>query len=440
MTSRDSNKKDLPSALTEAVESADETPSAHITEATAYGHRDRAVIIGMDARWAAGWALRFIIVAIASIMAWRGLGTVWHGVLPVILAILLSTVLWPPVRWLRSKKVPPALAVVIVILGFFGIIGGIFAAMAPSVSAQSKDLVDRASDGISRLLDWAENSPFDIDTSQIDGYLSNITNTLKEQSSNIANGVFTGLSTASTILVTMILMLILSFFFLKDGTRFLPMVRRLTGPNVGWHLTEVLTRIWNTLAGFIRTQAIVSLVDAVLIGVGLLILKVPLALVLAVLTFFGGFIPIVGAFTAGALAVVIALVSNGMSNALMVLVLIIAVQQIEGHILQPVLQSKAMNLHAAVVLLSVTVGSTLFGVIGAFLAVPVAATLAVLVRYHSELVALRAGEITIDDMVLATGEDSSSDQPWGSVKEQLSKLSLRKPNVIVRKQEDPTDA
>lgn len=194
------------------------------------------------------------------------------------------------------------------------------------------------------------------------------------------------------------------------------------------------------MAGFIRAQAIVSLVDAVLIGVGLLILKVPLALVLAVLTFFGGFIPIVGAFTAGALAVVIALVSNGMSNALMVLVLIIAVQQIEGHILQPVLQSKAMNLHAAVVLLSVTVGSTLFGVIGAFLAVPVAATLAVLVRYHSELVALRAGEITIDDMVLATGEDSSSDQPWGSIKEQLSKLSLRKPNVIVRKQEDPTDA
>ena len=113
------------------------------------------------------------------------------------------------------------------------------------------------------------------------------------------------------------------------------------------------------------------------------------------ITFFASFIPIVGALVAGALAVIIALVSNGVTNALLVLAIIIAVQQLEGHILQPVLQSKAMNLHAAIVLLSVTIGSTMFGVVGAFLAVPVAATLSVLVRYHFELVALRAGEITM---------------------------------------------
>ena len=130
----------------------------------------------------------------------------------------------------------------------------------------------------------------------------------------------------------------------------------------------------------------------------------PLAPALAVITFFASFIPIVGALVAGALAVIIALVSNGVTNALLVLAIIIAVQQLEGHILQPVLQSKAMNLHAAIVLLSVTIGSTMFGVVGAFLAVPVAATLSVLVRYHFELVALRAGEITIDDIEMATKE------------------------------------
>src|SRR5699024_9900930 len=169
--------------------------------------------------------------------------------------------------------------------------------------------------------------------------------------------------------------------------------------------TEVLTRTWNTLAGFIRTQAIVSFVDAFFIGLGLVLLGVPLAFVLAVITFFAGFIPIVGAVTAGALAVIIALVSNGVTNALLVLLLIIAVQQLESNILQPFLQSKAMNMHAAVVLLSVTLGSTLFGIIGAFLAVPIAATLAVWFRYHSELVALRAGEITIDDIEIATAKD-----------------------------------
>lgn len=439
-TANTAQDRDISDLLNSAVEEsepltipASETP-----------RKDRAIILGADARWASGWALRFIIVVIASVMAWRGLATVWQGVLPVILALLLCTVLWPPVRWLRARKVPPAAAVIIVAIGFFGAIGGIFAAMAPSVSSQSKDLVDRATEGINRVLQWAEQGPLNLDTSKVDGYIQSLTQTLQEHSRNIANGVFSGLTTASSILITIILMLILSFFFLKDGTRFLPMVRRLTGPNVGWHLTEVLTRIWNALAGFIRAQAIVSLVDAVLIGIGLLILKVPLALVLAILTFFGGFIPIVGAFTAGALAVVIALVSNGVSNAIFALILIIAVQQIEGHILQPVLQSRAMNLHAAVVLLSVTIGSALFSVVGAFLAVPVAATLAVLIRYHSELVALRAGEITLDEIELATAEEASppinGEQAWGNLKEQLTKLSLRKTsNVTIKKEEAPSN-
>ena len=132
------------------------------------------------------------------------------------------------------------------------------------------------------------------------------------------------------------------------------------------------------MSGFIQAQAAVAMVDAVLIGLGLWALQVPLALVIAVVTFFASFIPIIGAVTAGALAVIIALVSNGLTNALLTLALIIIVQQVEGNLLQPLLQSKAMGLHAAVVLLSVTVGSTLAGIVGAFLAVPVAATLSLI--------------------------------------------------------------
>src|SRR5690606_1732758 len=123
------------------------------------------------------------------------------------------------------------------------------------------------------------------------------------------------------------------------------------------------------LGGFIRTQAVVSAIDAVFIWIGLVIIGVPLAVPLAIITFFAGFIPIVGAFAAGALAVLVALVSNGTSGALWTLVVIIAVQQLEGNFLSPLLQSKTMDLHAAVVLLSVTLGGTMFGVAGAFLAV-----------------------------------------------------------------------
>ena len=368
------------------------------------GKTDRAAILGQDGRWAAGWALRFIIMVAAGYLLWRGLALVWEGLLPVLLAIIVSTVLWPPVRWLRKHKVPSALSVVIVLVTFFAILGGIFTAMAPSITTQSRDLAEQATKGIEQLQQWIQGPPLNVDLGHYNDIINQISTFLQDRVTDIASRVVSGISTAGSIVVTFVLMMVLTFFFLKDGEGFLPMIRRTTGHNVGWHLTEMLTRIWNTLSGFIRVQAIISFVDAVCIGIGLLVLHVPLAPALAVITFFASFIPIVGALVAGALAVIIALVSNGVTNALLVLLIIIAVQQLEGHILQPVLQSKAMNLHAAIVLLSVTIGSTMFGVVGAFLAVPVAATLSVLVRYHFELVALRAGEITIDDIEMATKE------------------------------------
>ena len=371
------------------------------------GKTDRAAILGQDGRWAAGWALRFIIMVAAGYLLWRGLALVWEGLLPVLLAIIVSTVLWPPVRWLRKHKVPSALSVVIVLVTFFAILGGIFTAMAPSITTQSKDLAEQATKGIEQLQQWIQGPPLNIDLGHYNDIINQVSTFLQDRVTDIASRVVSGISTAGSIVVTFVLMMVLTFFFLKDGEGFLPMIRRTTGHNVGWHLTEMLTRIWNTLSGFIRVQAIISFVDAVCIGIGLLVLHVPLAPALAVITFFASFIPIVGALVAGALAVIIALVSNGVTNALLVLLIIIAVQQLEGHILQPVLQSKAMNLHAAIVLLSVTIGSTMFGVVGAFLAVPVAATLSVLVRYHFELVALRAGEITIDDIEMATKESQA---------------------------------
>ena len=161
---------------------------------------------------------------------------------------------------------------------------------------------------------------------------------------------------------------------------------KISGTRGEGHIVELLQRSWTTLGGFIRAQAVVSLIDAFFIGLGLVILKVPLALPLAIMTFMGGFIPIVGAIVAGAVAVLIALVSNGLTTALIVLAIILAVQQLEGNVLSPMLQSKAMNLHPVIVLLSVTVGSDLYGIIGAFLAVPVIATIAVWLRYFSELI------------------------------------------------------
>lgn len=391
---------------------------------------DRSAILGHDGRWLAGWALRFIIISIAALILWKGLGQVWTGLLPILLAILVCTVLWPPVKWLRSKKWPSALAVTTVMLVSIGTIVAIFTAMAPSIAKQSMELVDKASEGLRRLETWVQGPPLNLQIDQITQWFDKIMVKVQEQASGIASGVASGVSTASSVLVTLGIMLVLTFFFLKDGDRFLPWIRKTTGNNAGWHLTEVLTRTWNTLAGYIRAQAAVSLIDAIVIGLGLVFLGVPLAFVLAVLTFFAGFIPIVGAVTAGALAVLVALVSNGVTTALFVLALVIAVQQLEGNVLSPMLQSKAMNLHPAIVLLSVTVGSSLFGIVGAFLAVPVAATIAVWLRYHSDLVSLRSGELTVDEIQIETaqaaGNTKSAEDAFEAIRDRFSSIGRRK--------------
>ncbi len=145
-------------------------------------------------------------------------------------------------------------------------------------------------------------------------------------------------------------------------------------------------RAWTTLGGFVRTQALVGLIDAVLIGTGLLLVGVPLALPLAVLTFIAAFAPIVGAVSVGALAVLVTLVANGWVSALIVLGIVLGVQQLEGNVLLPWLQGRSLRLHAGVVLLTIILGSTLFGVAGAFLGVPLVAVLAVVLRYLDELV------------------------------------------------------
>ena len=147
-----------------------------------------------------------------------------------------------------------------------------------------------------------------------------------------------------------------------------------------------------------------SLVDAIVIGTGIAIVGVPMAFTLAMITFMAGFIPIVGAVVAGALAVLIALVTLGFTKALIVLAIVLATQQLEGNVLSPMLQSRAMNLHPVIVLVSVTVGGTLFGLVGGFLAVPAAAMVAVVYRYLLEVLRINAGELGADDIEFATDE------------------------------------
>ncbi|WP_240930833.1 MULTISPECIES: AI-2E family transporter [Rhodococcus] len=342
--------------------------------------------------WLAKWSLILVSVAAGAwVLGWL-ISALWVVILPALLAIIVATVLWPPTKWMLRVGFPAALAATLSLVVFFLVIGGIITLIVPSVVDSAPELVDKASAGVSQVQDWLKGPPVNLQDEQIDNAVSAITSRLQESGTAIASGVFTGVSAAGSILVTLALVLVLTFFFVKDGVKFIPWLHGFAGGRAGKHLAEILARMWATLGGFIRTQAIVSLIDAFFIGLGLVILGVPLALVLATITFLGGFIPIVGAFVAGALAVLVALVANGPTTALIVLVIIIAVQQLEGNVLQPILQSRSMNLHPAIVLLAVTGGGSVFGIIGAFLAVPAAAVAAVLIRYVSEQIDERSVE------------------------------------------------
>ena len=372
---------------------------------------DRGAVFGKGVLWLTKWSLCIVVIIAAAWVLDRLLAQLWVIILPVLLAVVVSTVLWPPVRLLTKAKLPPALAATISLLLFLGILGGIIALIVPSVVDQAPELADRSTEGVNQVRDWLQGPPLNVRDEQLDSAVQAIVSRLQSSASSIASGVFTGVTTATSLLVTLGLVLVLTFFFIKDAPKFLPWLQRVLGKPAGPHVEVVLTRMWSTLGGFIRTQALVSLIDAVFIGAGLVILGVPLALVLAVVTFLGGFIPIVGAFVAGALAVLVALVANGFTTALIVLGIILAVQQIEGNVLQPLLQSRSMNLHPVVVLLAVTAGGSVFGIVGAFLAVPAAAVAAVLVRYVNEVVDRRTGDTDPDTNDADGGTDADPATP-----------------------------
>lgn len=351
---------------------------------------DRGEAIGHGLTWLARWSTRLALAAVGVYLVWWLIGKLWVVVMPVLLGLLITTVLWPPARWLRSRGLAPALAAAIVLLAGLAVLGGVLVLISVSIASGVPEIADSAGRAVQQTRDWLAGPPLNLGDSQLDQLIQQGADQLQSSIGSIANGLLTGVGTVTSSVVTGILALLLAFLFVKDGPRFTPWLRGVIGDRAGGHVTTVLERVWATLGDFIRTQAIVSLIDAVFIGLGLVVLGVPLAIPLAALTFLGGFIPIIGAFIAGALAVLVALVSNGWTTALIMLVIVVVVQQVEGNVLQPMLQSRSLRLHAAVVLLAVTAGSSLYGIAGAFLAVPVAAAVAVVLRYLSEIIDQRS--------------------------------------------------
>jgi predicted PurR-regulated permease PerM len=394
----------LPGAGRRTAQETTQEPTEAPAPAPDRGRRLRSAIRTLAI---ASAELVLIVLAVAAIG--YVLGELWVVLLPVVLGLLFATVLWPPTRFLRRHGWPPALAAGVVLVGALAAFGGLIALIAPQVAAQAGDLADQSVQALEDVQKWLQGPPFNIGEDQIGNAVDSVINRLQENATDIAGYALTTVSSIGNGLINLVLALVLAFFFIKDGPRWTPWLAAQTGPRAAPHVIALSQKTWSTLSEFIRQQAFVGFIDALFIGLGLLVLGVPLVIPLAVITFLGAFIPIIGAFVAGAFAVLIALVSKGFTTALIILVIVLVVQQLEGNVLQPIIQGRGFNLHAAVVILAVTAGGSLAGITGAFLSVPVAALIAVIYRYVRDQLDHREPEVAADgtQAQVAGDEDGS---------------------------------
>lgn len=327
------------------------------------------------------WALRLLLIGAAVYLLGKALGFLHIVVLPVALALLISTLLLPPKRWLAGRGFPPALATLATMLAALLLIAGVLTAIAPSIGNQVSDLGGGVEDGVRKATDFLSNKPFELSERDIDRRVDDALDTLRDNSGTITSGVRSGAVVLGEVITGLIITLLLTFFFLKDGRQIWSWLVWLLARGREDDIDTLGRKVYTALSGYIRGIALVGVVDAVLIGLALLIIGVPLVVPLMILTFFGAFIPLVGAFLAGLAAVLIALVSNGLVAAIIVLACIVLVQQIEGHLLYPILMSRTVHLHPAVIVLALATGGVVAGIVGVFLAVPVAAAISTTIAH-----------------------------------------------------------
>jgi predicted PurR-regulated permease PerM len=294
-------------------------------------------------------------------------------VLPAIIALLLSSVLVPPVQRLQRSGVPRLVATWLLLLGSLGALGGLVNLAAPSVADEFADLGPTVTEGIGQVKAWLVDGPLGLSQGQIDRYSDQIGEQVRSSGSSIASGVLAGAILAGEVVAGLLLTLVLVFFFVKDGDKICGFALAQVRPENQDLVKALGRRVWGAVGGYVRGTALVALVDATIIGVGLLLIGVPLVLPLALLVFFGAFFPLIGAVLAGTVAVLVALVSGGPGDALLALGVVVVVQQVEGDVLAPLVLGRAVRLHPIVILAVLTGGAVIGGLIGAFLAVPTAA-------------------------------------------------------------------
>ncbi|MCV7258579.1 AI-2E family transporter [Mycobacterium shimoidei] len=326
-------------------------------------------------RKSAAWAWRLLVI-LAAVVAFLWVAKKLEIiVVPVLVALMLSALLVPAVDWLDRRRLPRGLAVTLVLLSGFAILGGILAFVITQFVVGLPDLVDQVTHSIDTTRKWLIEGPLHLSRQQIDNAGDAAIEALRNNQAKLTSGALSTAATITEIVTGALLTLFTLIFFLYGGRNIWQYVTKIFPVAVRERVREAGRAGYGTLIGYVRGTSLVALVDAVGVGIGLVILGVPLALPLASLVFLGAFIPLVGAVISGFLAVVVALLAKGFIYALITLGVIIGVNQLEAHILQPLVMGRAVSIHPLAVVLAISTGGVLAGIVGALLSVPAVAFL-----------------------------------------------------------------
>ena len=332
---------------------------------------------------AASWAWRILVIAAAvALLGWL-VAFLSVIVIPVVVALLISALVVPLVDWLTRIGVRRSLASILVVIGTIGAVSALLTFAGAQVAQGANDLADQTVAGLQEIKDWLKDGPLHASDSQINDYIQSVQDAVSEQSKE--GGVLSRVTEVGTavghVLAGFFIVLFSTYFFLSDGERIWAWVVRLA-PRAARERVDSSGRVaWISLTQFVRATVIVAATDGILIGAGAAIIGVPFSLAIGVLVFLGAFVPIIGATIAGTVAILVALVDQGPVTALIMLGIVIGVQQLEGHVLQPFLMGRWVSVHPLAVILAIGAGVLTAGVAGALVAVPLAAAANAVVQH-----------------------------------------------------------
>ncbi|MER5968601.1 AI-2E family transporter [Streptomyces sp. NPDC002055] len=338
-----------------------------------------AVPWGVRVAAEAGW--RLLVLAGTLFVLMRVISAVQLVVLSFVAALLITALLQPTVGRLRRVGLPRGLATTLTFITGFVIMGLVGWFVVWQVMDNIDNLSLRVQDGIDELQKWLLQSPFHVTEAQIKDIAQSLRDAVGSNTEEITSAGLEGVTVILEFLTGILLAMFSTLFLLHDGPKIWNWLLKLVPSAAREGVAGAGPRAWRTLTAYVRGTVIVAMIDAIFIGLGIWFLDVPMAVPLAVFIFLFAFVPLVGAVVSGALAVIVGLVTQGVFTGLMVLVVVLAVQQIEGHVLQPFILGRAVRVHPLAVVLSVAAGSLVAGVGGAVVAVPLVAVTNTVVGY-----------------------------------------------------------